>query len=610
MFPKQRRQHHPVLSAKTQKLLWSQVVRDAVTHNGYEVDVKIKVLLWLNEGHDDLLLDFADDLSATVYADREKHFLMHQLAALIRKFPLLSTAYDPEAMCRKTLASTEWRTKWQNRRMKAARKRPSHFDGPVHYARNFIIKVLSRGEKYDETGFRDPTPNLNKILKSCTLTSGSAVGVHGNATNVLRKLNASWSCTPSCLNLALSAVAHNEILVEMLLSNDREQYFCLDPDVFRSRFADKVVLVDANIGGSVVKTAKTHRGIAVEPLLNLFVQTGINAVLRTKLKSVGLDLSTQEVNRSIALHASFNDDPDGYCTIDLSSASDTLATEVVRELLPEDWFELLDKSRTNSTVFTGEDRPAATERFCSMGNGFCFPLQTLIYASLVYASALQEGYEHPYDFSVYGDDIIVRKAIFERVIENLMIFGFSPNRRKTFSDGPFRESCGVDAYCGTDVRPIFCDGFDTISKVYNLHNQSIRRTYASTYFKEVRENLMKWVKRYMPEYYLVSPYDPTVRIDHEERVDGAFWVPFDVAISHRHARYHIDTWSWSFKLLYPEVDMDRAEPHAAHHPVVVAALRWAALTGGSSVAPFVKRYSQKFKFKRFWGPSGWLPAGV
>lgn len=609
MIPTQRTQRQPTLSVRKQKALWADVLRQAVIHNGYEIDTKIKVLSWLADGRDDLLLDLADELSSAVHEDRETHYLAHQLAALIRKFPHLDLAVDPKKVCRENLRSTEWRAKWVNRKVRAARKRPSHIDGLVHYARQYIIHVLSQGERRDDTGFRTPTPDLHEILGRCTLTGGAVVGVHGNATNVLRKLDAVWSVTPDCYLLALAAVARNAQLSEMLLTDNRE-YICWDQDVFASRFADKVVFVDANIGSSVAKTAKTERGIAVEPWLNLFVQTGINAVLRDKLAKCGLNLSSQKTNQDLALHATRElDDPDGYCTIDLSNASDTIATEVVRELLPPEWFEILDRTRSRFTRFSGEKGYAATERFCSMGNGFCFPLQTLIFASLVYASAKCRGYDHPRDFSVYGDDIIVRKEIFADVIQSLRTMGFQPNSRKTFADGPFRESCGVDAHSGEDVRPIYCDGFDTVSKIYNLHNQSIRRTYTTEYFATIRPLLRKWVRKNFSKYDLVSPYDPTVRLDEEGRVDGAFWVPFDEAMSHRNARYHPETWSWSFTLLYPSPKVDNAHSLVTSVAGRVSTL-WAALTGGSSSAPFVLRYSQTFKLKRYWGPSGWLPDAV
>jgi hypothetical protein len=609
MFPRKRTKSHPALDVKTQKLLWSNVVFQAISHNDYDVDLKIKVITSLQDGRDDLLLNIADELVSVVHETRQKHYLMHQLAALIRKFAHLDLASDPRVACRNTLRSTEWRAKWTNRKIRAARKRPSNIDSLVHYARQYVIRILSTREEYDETGFRSPEPDVPDIMRRCTLTGGAVVGVHGNATNVLRKLDAPWSCTPDCYPYALAAVASNSQLCEMLLSNDRG-YICWDHDEFSSKFADKIVFVDANKGDSVAKTAKTDRGIAVEPWLNLFVQTGINAVLREKLAKHGLDLSTQRWNQEIALAASGEDDPNGYCTIDLSNASDSLATEVVRELLPPEWFEILNRTRSRFTRFQGEEGYAATERFCSMGNGFCFPLQTLIYASIIYASSRECEVSDPLDFIVYGDDLIVRKAIFERVLLNLKRLGFSPNGKKTYSDGPFRESCGVDGYSGADIRPIFCEGFPTITEIYNLYNQSIRRTYATEYFESIRTFLRGWVRKHRREYDLVCPYDPTVKLDVNGRVDGAFWVPFDVAMSHRNARYHPETWSWSFMLLYPEPKGDSFDHSTYSLLAEQVGMLWTALVGGSSSTPFVLRYSNTYRKKRYWGPAGWLPDAV
>jgi hypothetical protein len=43
----------------------------------------------------------------------------------------------------------------------------------------------------------------------------------------------------------------------------------------------------------VPKNAKTDRTICIEPDLNIFVQLGIGAVIRERLKAYGLDLNTQ-----------------------------------------------------------------------------------------------------------------------------------------------------------------------------------------------------------------------------------------------------------------------------------------------------------------------------
>jgi hypothetical protein len=92
------------------------------------------------------------------------------------------------------------------------------------------------------------------------------------------------------------------------------------------------------------------------------------------------------------------------------------------------------------------------EKFSSMGNGFTFELETLIFAALAAAvSDLTLGE----NLFVYGDDIIVPTHASSNVLAVLRTFGFTPNTKKTFTSGSFRESCGGDYFLGYDVRSVF-----------------------------------------------------------------------------------------------------------------------------------------------------------
>jgi len=82
---------------------------------------------------------------------------------------------------------------------------------------------------------------------------------------------------------------------------------------------------------------------------------------------------------------------------------------------------------------------------------------------------------------VYGDDIIVPSESYDMVSWALECFGFQVNPEKSFSTGPFRESCGTDAFAGTNVRPIFVDrprslrADDVRAWMYSLANLSLHR---------------------------------------------------------------------------------------------------------------------------------------
>jgi hypothetical protein len=209
--------------------------------------------------------------------------------------------------------------------------------------------------------------------------------------------------------------------------------------------------VPGNRFTTVPKDSTKDRGIAIEPSVNLFYQLGYGDVLKRRLRSAGLDLQhAQETHRQIAREASIRGH---FATLDLSNASDTISNSLVKLLLPKRWYECLTALRSPKTHIEGQW--VWLEKFSSMGNGFTFELETLIFASL--AKAAMESSDHlavlGYDLHVYGDDIIVPTECAADVMAVLQYFGMTLNGTKSFVTGPFRESCGGDFFLGQNVRP-------------------------------------------------------------------------------------------------------------------------------------------------------------
>jgi hypothetical protein len=96
------------------------------------------------------------------------------------------------------------------------------------------------------------------------------------------------------------------------------------------------------------------------------------------------------------------------------------------------------------------------EKFSSMGNGFTFELETLIFWAI--SSGVQDAHNE-WNVHVYGDDIIIPSESFDDVKHALEFFGFSLNKEKSFKDGAFRESCGSDYFNGVAVRPYYIEEF-------------------------------------------------------------------------------------------------------------------------------------------------------
>lgn len=229
-------------------------------------------------------------------------------------------------------------------------------------------------------------------------------------------------------------------------------------------------LVPGNRVAFVPKTAVTHRTIAIEPLINIYAQLGLGRVMRRRLKvKCGLDLDDQLPNQEMAMRGSVDG---SLATIDLSSASDTVARELVRFLLPREWFERLDLCRSKVGYLDG--RWLRYEKFSSMGNGCTFELETLVFWSLAVACVRRLDADE-FNVRVYGDDIIVPSEAYDLLVEVLTYCGFSTNSAKSFKGGPFRESCGKDFYDGLEVRPFFQkENLSEVSHFFRLAN-GIRR---------------------------------------------------------------------------------------------------------------------------------------
>lgn len=212
-------------------------------------------------------------------------------------------------------------------------------------------------------------------------------------------------------------------------------------------------LVPGNMIATVRKNAKTDRTIAIEPAVNSWFQKGVGSFMRKRLRRIGIDLNNQSINQRAALLALRL----LLATLDLSAASDSVALLVVELLFPDDWYQLIAVTRSERGTFDSRDAVLngdATwfeyQKVSSMGNGFTFELESVLFTAVCLACGVPI-----YDISVYGDDIIVPRQYSQQVVEVLQCLGFSLNRDKSFVDGLFFESCGVHVFQGCDVTPFY-----------------------------------------------------------------------------------------------------------------------------------------------------------
>jgi hypothetical protein len=476
-------------------------------------------------------LSLTGSWAAQKYGSSDKHFAWNQLSCLLKKYPFVDESIDTQSAAMKKFFKAEHTCKRVNARFVARRKRrstpvtvwkPLPYESYLHSARRYIQQVLG------------VTPEFAKIWDMCDFGPGASVGVSGTATHKGVKLESDWTVTPLAAPYARAAMIGDHHIWELLT----EYPVCFDKHIFTDAFDEKLRFVKANNIITVPKTALVDRTIAIEPVLNGYLQKGVDKYMRRRLKRFSIDLSDQGKNQHLAKLGSqsgFNP----LCTIDLSAASDSISKELVKELLPPDWYAFLNDLRSH--YFNIDGTETRYEKFTSMGNGFCFPLESLIFAALVHSV-----YEVTGDrvFSIYGDDIIVQQSSALLVLEILKYCGFSANVDKTFIHGPFRESCGADYFEGVNVRPYYLDSIPV--KWYDIFGiLNGLRCVLDTRIS----------KAWWSTFYMVPEKFRYVR--HIDGPDTAIIVEKDVFLTSQFTKWHIheQRWTWRELLRTPVSDM-------------------------------------------------------
>jgi hypothetical protein len=243
-----------------------------------------------------------------------------------------------------------------------------------------------------------------------------------------------------------------------------------------------------NVIVTVPKNSKTDRVIAIEPGWNLWFQKGIGEMIRRRLKRFGVNLNSQDRNQQFAHEGAFTS---RLATVDFSSASDSISKELVRELLPGHWFSLLDVTR--SKIGRDGSNLVHWQKFSSMGNGFTFELESLIFYAASWAVCDHLGLSK-LDLSVFGDDVIIPVEAYSLYSEFCGFLGFTVNGSKSFSSGYFRESCGSHYFGALDCKPVYLKGrLRTVQALYKFINAvrmvarrfSIRNRYCAKRFRSL-----------------------------------------------------------------------------------------------------------------------------
>jgi hypothetical protein len=414
----------------------------------------LRLLSALNSGDVDTIARASVD--PRKYDNAEMYYLDACAAAFLRKAEFLgelgSSELDPKAEARRTFFQTETQCKDTNERLQMyAEGRLLPLDGRVpavlEDARHFIKSILP------------PVPKLSEL--EVRFGPGATSRCSGDSVTLADKLAAFPEVTFDSRHL-VDVVKNSDVWFNLL---SRVHPGCLYKPLWVTDDYGDLVLVKArttiaprltrgNRFTTVRKDAKTDRGICIEPHTTGAIQLILGEYLSNVLRRIGITKEYQEeIHGRLAEEASRKGT---FCTVDLKAASDTISYELVKLLLPWDWFELLASLRSPETYIDGNW--VELEKFSSMGNGFTFELETLLFYALTRSvSNLVDG---PYQalVSCFGDDIICSSASYELLTHTIAFCGFTINHEKTYVGCGFNESCGHDYFEGTDVRPYFLKG--------------------------------------------------------------------------------------------------------------------------------------------------------
>lgn len=289
------------------------------------------------------------------------------------------------------------------------------------------------------------TPNLMKKGKECRFKfgPGSTTQIRGELVNLVDKVQRQPASTSGARRL-------------FGLLFDGTHY----GDLHRN-----TKLINYNVASFIPKKYNEMRLVCTENCLNVLVQKPIGSELRFRLKRTMYDLDYQHVlhTKTVEL-ASLAEGTSGklpLVTMDLRKASNSIARNVVKHLFPSCWYSIMDMARSHTTLIDGKQH--RLEMFSSMGNGFTFEMESIIFLAVLmtlpHNQILKQGLDGiSGHISVFGDDIICHQLDADLLTSRLNYLGFEVNNEKSFTSGPFRESCGADFWEGTDVRPEYLRG--------------------------------------------------------------------------------------------------------------------------------------------------------
>lgn len=233
-----------------------------------------------------------------------------------------------------------------------------------------------------------------------------------------------------------------------------------------------------NIGSSepmsrliaVPKTVTKPRLIAAEPSEHQWCQQNLWHYFSERSQNSWISrfvrFRDQSMNQELCVRGS---EDGSLATVDLSAASDRVTCCIVGRFFRVNprLVLALQSSRTRfmkQALNSDVEGEFQLRKFSTMGSACTFPVQSLLFLAIALSAvATKRGMKVNRkslrslegEVAVFGDDIVIPVDSRELLFAALEVLHFKVNCDKSFWTGRFRESCGVDAFRGVNVTPVY-----------------------------------------------------------------------------------------------------------------------------------------------------------
>lgn len=329
---------------------------------------------------------------------------------------------------------------------------------------------------------------------------------------------------------------------------------------YSSKIAAETYVDRDDIICNLVMVPKDSRGprlICVHPAEAVWIQQGQRRALEKSImsnpevyKSIALD--DQSINGNMALKSSLDR---SHCTIDLKEASDRIGCELIKFLLGET-YGIASCARASKVRI--RNRVHTLQKWAPMGNCLTFPVQSLVFYSLVRAGIRVKYGVDCTDIYVFGDDIIVPSMYYEGALRGLLPCGLLPNVSKTFRRGFFRESCGVDAYHGVDITPHRLKRYDASTYSGAVSLCALAKNLRKSGYKFCSSFLYSEVSKRYGKLHLSNNFDTQGIYEWVETISEVFQYEPTLRFNRRWQR-------WEVRCILVEPTLSKLHKHDWYH---------------------------------------------